>query len=145
MSSYRVNTSEVRELEKRIGSFMSPSDRRKLATELADVLVDQTDKNFKKKRDPDGQPWAPWSTSYARSGRGRFLLDRTGQMRRSVRKGRTGFSLVEVKADFPADLHMEGTRDMPARKFMGFGSDEITAVEAHAVQFMKRVLHERRK
>lgn len=121
--------------------LVTKGDLRDLMERVGDALVDVTDRHFDEKKDPDGANWERWSESYRKSGRGVALLDRTGEMRRGLRRGRTGGRSVRVgfAADY-APYHVHGTRRMPRRSPLGFGDDEMIAAEAIAVDWIERLL-----
>lgn len=135
-----VDVSEIRDARARL-ERATAGDRIDLLEACGDALVDATDRHFDRREDPDGRPWDPWSSSYAASGRGVALLERDGTMRRSLRRGRTGGRSVRVGfADPKAGWHHRGSGRLPVREVVGFGADETIAVEAVAVDWIRRQL-----
>lgn len=45
------------------------------------IAAHDIDRHFQTKTDPDGAPWPEWSDSYALSGQGEELMERTGALR----------------------------------------------------------------
>lgn len=105
-------------------------DPRELLSAVGQRLEANIERRFDAKRDPNGAPWAPLAEStreaYARSDKGRragTLLQRTGQMRDSLRSNVLGDDVVEVGMNRITDdgdwqiplLHETGTTRMPRR------------------------------
>jgi phage gpG-like protein len=83
----------------------------------------------KTKRDPDGNPWAPWASSTARARRlngtaGTGLLYITGRLDQSLTYSVQG-PKVSVQTSNPYARYLQnGTSKMRARPFLGFGRVE---------------------
>lgn len=71
---------------------------------------------------PDGQPWQPWSAAYAKSGRGRSLERRTGDLMGAIDYFVSGSDEVTLEAALP----------YAARQQFGFyGTDSRGAKVSH--------------
>lgn len=101
-----------------------------------DIAERERDRISDDKFDPDGQEWAPWSTSYADSLQGVSLLERTGRMRKSFRSKSSSKS-VSIRNIAPyAKFHQGGTKKMPARPILGWGPEEIEIANNHATTIL---------
>lgn len=125
---------------------------RPLLAQVADVIkVDIEDRITSTKVDPEGKPWAAWapSTAKARMKDGTFglgLLNHGGgllgslvpavlQNRSADGRYSSGFSAVVTATAPYAGFLQNGTRNMPARPFMGISQqaneDIIDLVNAY--------------
>jgi phage virion morphogenesis protein len=81
------------------------------------------------KSGPDGKAWAPWSSGYAKSGRGRSLERRSGDLMAAIDYAIQGGDAVMLTADLPYAARQQfgfnGTDsrgrkiDHPARPYLG--------------------------
>lgn len=89
-------------------------------------MEEETEKQFVSQVDPDGQPWAALAPSTLeqkrRQGYPDDILTRTRKMRRSVKAIASSRS-VEIRIDFPAQFHQEGTDKMPQRRILGLNNE----------------------
>lgn len=84
---------------------------------------------FETRTDPNGQAWAPWAPStvksYPANGHG-FLLDRYGDMLRSVSHSATATSVTIGFGQPYAAYHEFGTKHMPRRGLLTADPDSGT-------------------
>jgi phage gpG-like protein len=85
-------------------------------------MVVDTQDQFRKGIDPDGNPWAPLSPvtllNKAKLGYPPDILIATGDMERTVDYAFIGKGVV-IRIGFPAQFHQRGTTKMPARIILG--------------------------
>lgn len=123
-----IDDSELRNADKRLAKI-TDKDFRDLLTAVGETMMQVADSRFQSKTDPDGRSWAPWSESYRKSGRGRSLLERSGKMRKSLRKRVTRRTVrVKFGVDY-YEFHHDGTSRMPKRQILGFGGEDLTSID----------------
>lgn len=134
----RIDASEIEALRQRLAGLTRLDMRTMLRRSGKDIAARTKERLERDKYSPDGVPWDPWSASYAASGRGKSLLDRTGAMKRSIRPYNTRKTLA-VEAFSPyAKYHQSGTKKMPARPFLGIGPEEIEILETRAIELLEK-------
>ena len=109
--------------------------RREFMEEVGKEIVEITQNRIEKtKKDPEGKRWAPWkpSTRKARQkdgSAGKGLLFRTGALRDSI-EYKANSKNVTVFSQLPyAKFLQSGTKNMPARVFIGNGPQEERAIQ----------------
>ena len=128
---------EVRALEARLTDYIvhRTDAFRAMLTDIGeDIAERERDRISDDKFDPDGQPWEPWSQSYADSGQGVALMHRTGRMVKSFRS-KASSKRVTIRNIAPyAKFHQGGTKKMPARPILGWGPEEIEIANNAAIE-----------
>lgn len=134
MISLELNISEVLEIDRKIQRFQGRRGRARfdLMQAVGDDVMEREKNRIGDQYDPDGQPWAPWSEGYV----GNALLNLTGRMAGSFQSRATQkTATIENKAPY-FKFHQGGTKNMPARKVFGWGSEEIEIANKHAVDHL---------
>lgn len=110
------------------------ADKQRLMDKIGTYLVSTTQARIKTlKKGPDGAPWHPWAprTYMARAKAGTLaggLLYNTGGLFNSVSHHVAG-DTVEVSSSAPYARYLQlGTKNMPARPFLGISKDDESAV-----------------
>lgn len=89
----------------------------------SDYLLEKTRERFKTQVDPNKKPWAPHARDY-----GNPILYRTGKLFRSIylnKRNPKRHHLRWNRSQAPYGIyHMEGTRYMPARPFIGINKGD---------------------
>ena len=127
---------EVEGLEEVKGAFASISafDGRKLLRQVGELIVAQTEVRIRDtKRDPDGEPWKPWSPTYeqTRLPHHSLLMD-TGAdgspdaLLNSIEMRPRGRTKVVVAPDSRVGYAEFVQADRP---FMGLGSEDLSEIE----------------
>lgn len=104
-------------------------ERSDFLNELGIGMVQEVHKRIAdSKQSPDGTPWRPWATSTAkarrRAGASSSLLYNSGDLYRSINYNVTGDKLT-ISSSVPYAKYLQhGTRNMPARPFLGSGPSE---------------------
>lgn len=105
--------------------------------EAAQVRITET------KSSPDDNPWAPWSNQrrQERIAKGNadlgLLLD-TGTLLNLIHSVSTPYGVeIGTGLDYAADLQ-NGTRNMPARPFLGWTPGEMATTEQMAALFIEK-------
>lgn len=106
------------------------ASRKDFLNELGVGLVDEVHKRINDtKTAPDGTRWKPWASSTAKARRragtaSSGLLFNSGELTRSIGYTITG-NKVAVNTTLPyAQFLQNGTKNMPARPFLGMGKAE---------------------
>jgi phage virion morphogenesis protein len=103
----------LKTLQRKLSSLSKP------LKEAADYMVEETEDNFLKESDPDGQRWAPLAASTLKSKRGRNILRETEALAGSITSSVGGNqATVQVGTSY-GKYHQAGTRKMPQRKIIG--------------------------
>ena len=106
------------------------SSRKDFLDELGKGLVGEVhNRLYNTKASPDGTAWKPWASSTAKARRragtsSAGLLVNTGTLARSVEYEVTGDKVVVRNTQSYAQYLQNGTRNMPARPFLGMGKAE---------------------
>ena len=94
------------------------------------------------KVDPEGKPWKAWSytTMMQRSkfGPSRGLLYRSGALLRSFDFKVTNSKVTITNTKSYAPYLQEGTDNMPARPFLGWGKDSDKNATSAFIEYFKR-------
>lgn len=134
-------TTELDGLEPVVGWLNALGQPRRIAEGLANLgalIENQIKARFDDRRTPDGEPWAPWSDSYAATRHdNQSLLVATGAYRDSFAWDLTGEELrVGSNMAQAAILNWGGTDDMapgpaaiPAREHIGVSDENIREIE----------------
>lgn len=81
-----------------------------LANDFAEKTLKLTDENFDKRQNPAGIRWRPRKKKYPHP-----ILEKTGKMRRSFRKGQ---GATVYSTDAKAKYHQYGTKKMARRQML---------------------------
>lgn len=111
--------------------------------EIADKEIRNAQNRIRmKKTDPEGRPWRPWSYATMQNrikqgNAGRGLLYVSGLLARSFNKDVSGNEL-SISNDAPyAEYLQEGTRNMPARPFLGWGKKSMADAEKIVLKYLE--------
>lgn len=102
---------------------------------VGQAMVELAQKRISKtKTAPDGSKWAPWASSTAKARRkagtsGTGLLYITGQLHDSIEYEVQGPKVVVRSRETYGQYLQNGTRNMPARPFLGTGPQEERAMQ----------------
>lgn len=131
MIEVRVST-DTRDLETLLSKLKNP---RPALVEIGRMLQGSTrDRLQKSKIGPDGKPWAPWSLStlLARTRKGtagRGLLNDSGNLSRGITYEVRGNTVVVGATASYASYLQEGTKNMPARPFVGVSKQDEKQID----------------
>ena len=114
-----------RHLQKILDRF---ADTRNLMEAIGASLVSSTQLRFEEGQNPEGQPWKPWSASYAARRRGEAILLDKGRLSDSLTFV-AGPDRVEVGTNvIYAAIHQFGGEEVgipiPARPYLGLSGDD---------------------
>lgn len=118
-----------------------------ILADIGDIGVrDSVNRIHSTKVDPSGNAWAPWSSSYARSGRGNSLEHKSGDLMASIDSFVSGPDEVTLHADlayaarqqfgFSGADSLGRSVSHPARPYLGLSaeaSDEVGVVVARHI------------
>ena len=112
---------------------LDPSQERELVRLLDSDTRGQVRLRFRQRRDPDGRRWQPRKKAYPHP-----ILFKSGDLYRSIK-----VENLEQSADTPyAGVHQYGSRsqNIPARRYLGWGANDLEEIEHTADQFLDRWL-----
>lgn len=119
--------SDTTDLETLLSKLKNP---RPALVEIGRMLVKSTQERIQKtKQDPTGKPWAPWSmgTLLGRTRKGtaaRGILYDSGNLLRSIEaQVQSNSVIVGTKVNYASFLQ-DGTKNMPARPFVGISKQD---------------------
>ncbi|MDR2923510.1 MAG: phage virion morphogenesis protein [Treponema sp.] len=144
-AAVEIKLQEIDKLARKLNEFvLSGGDKAGLLNSLGKFIEEQQIKERIEitKRDPDNKKWDPWKEStekYLREYKPESsLLMREGLLLMSIEHQLTGNDSVLVGSTREyAEYLQEGTKKMAARKFLGFGTDDITELQDAVDEFMK--------
>lgn len=121
----------------RLGRLSEPLDP--LARRVRILLHNQHERRIAtEKTDPDGAPWPPLAASTLRRKRGSMLVE-TGRLLGSLVSRQDGLMVSETNQARPYNVFINaGTRRMPARRYMGIGSDGRHEIEQACMDMIRR-------
>lgn len=115
--SIRVTTSGLDEARAFVARLADVGEA--LEEPIAETVEAQVERRIGvEKTAPDGGTWPAWSASYARSGKAREMLERSGALLRSVTHIIRG-DTIEVGSDLPY-----ARRQQQRRPFLGLGAQD---------------------
>jgi len=122
----------------RLAAELTSRERGRFAKELAKGIKAIAEKRVRTtKKDPDGQPWRPWSNSYART-RGAqhsLLIDKRKLVRRFNAYASPAGRFLKVWNSAPYAGYVQAKRP-----FLGIGRLEDELVHRLAERFFRQVL-----
>lgn len=143
--------SGIERLQRRIDRLANP-DLQGLGEVLGAMSESQARKRLSEdKAAPDGTPWAPWSKEYAgRQKGGKSYLEGEGNLIDSITFDvQGGRVLIGSDLEYAAIHQYGGTPDMkpgpagiPARPYLGWGDDDLAAIQAEADAWLDRHLEQ---
>jgi len=141
-AAVEIKLQEIDKLKRKLNEFvLSGGDKARLLLSLGMVIEEQTKSRFDIQRDPQGDPWRELTEAYkARKGltSSGGILVREGFLQMSIEHQlKSGDTVLVGSPREYAAYHQEGTKKMPARKFLGFGTDDITELQDAVDEFMK--------
>jgi len=139
-----VKVQEIYKLLCKIDEFiLSGGDKKRLLDSLGMVIEEQTKERIEiTKQDPDNVKWDPWKESTQKYMQKHFpkssLLFREGYLLDSIEHQVIGSDtlLIGSSREYARYLQ-EGTKNMVARKFLGFGTDDIIELQDAVDEFMR--------
>jgi len=139
-----VKVQEIYKLLRKLDEFvLSGGDKKRLLNSLGMVIEEQTKERIDiTKQDPDNKKWDPWKEAtqkfMQKYSKGSSLLNREGGLLDSIEHQMKGSDAVLVGSSKEyAGYLQEGTKKMVARKFLGFGTDNIIELQNAVDEFMK--------
>lgn len=125
------DTSDLQRMQAQLAELTIEPDE--LLSDIGDVLADSTRERINAGRDPEGQPWAPWTPRYAkeRKGPGQQLLQATGALAGSIGHFAEGGDTIVVESPLPYAGAVQALRP-----FLGItdAEDELLAVAEEAIE-----------
>lgn len=115
-----VNIQDAQLQQKIAAAHARLSDLHPLLDSIGAMMESNVRKRFSTRKDPDGQSWQPWAektiATYPKKGAHKRLLDRYGDMIKSLSHTVTGADSVRIGFGQPyAVYHEFGTQNMPRR------------------------------
>lgn len=105
------------------------SDLKPVMSAIGGILESSTRLRISnQKKDADGQKWAALSESTLRSKRRGSLLVNRGMLMRSITHSASTRSVIVGSNMAYARFHQEGTKNMPARPFLGLSKHDYEDV-----------------
>lgn len=105
------------------------SDLKPVMSAIGGILESSTRLRISnQKKDADGQKWAALSESTLRSKRRGSLLVNRGMLMRSITHSASARSVIVGSNMAYARFHQEGTKNMPARPFLGLSKHDYDDV-----------------
>jgi len=145
-AAVEIKLQEIDKLQRKLNEFvLSGGDKERLLNSLGMVIEEQTKERIDiTKQDPDNKKWDPWKESTQKYMQKYFpkasLLyrDPSGGLLNSIEHQMKGSDAVLVGSSKEyAGYLQEGTKNMVARKFLGFGTDNIIELQNAVDEFMK--------
>jgi len=140
-----VKLQEIEKLQKKLNDFvLSGGDKAGLLKSLGEVIEEQVKERVDiTKKDPDGRKWDPWKASTEKFMREYFpaasLLLREGHLLGSIEHQMKGSDSILIGSTMEYSIFLqEGTKNMAARRFLGFGIDDIAELQDAVDEFMAR-------
>jgi len=145
-AAVEIKLQEIDKLARKLNEFvLSGGDKAGLLNSLGMVIEEQVKERIDiTKQDLDNKKWDPWKESTQKYMQKNFpkasLLyrDPAGGLLNSIEHQMKGSDAILVGSSKEyAGYLQEGTSKMVARKFLGFGTDDITALQDAVDEFMK--------
>jgi phage gpG-like protein len=143
-AAVEIKLQEIDKLARKLNEFViSGGDKARLLKSLGMVIEEQVKERIDiTKQDPDNKKWDPWKESTLQYLQKYFpkasLLYREGGLLDSIEHQMKGSDTILVGSSKEyASYLQEGTNKMVARKFLGFGTDDITELQDAVDEFMK--------
>jgi phage virion morphogenesis protein len=127
----QISSSGFRKLQRRLTRIEEAVSADNLLPEIAELLLDRTRDRFQRGVDPDGTPW-PKSASAARrerAGQPGGTLFNTGALYRSIHAIIDSDRVVLTSSIPYAREHQRGEKGQVKRRFLGFSSEDASAVD----------------
>jgi len=144
-AAVEIKLQEIDKLARKLNEFvLSGGDKTRLLNSLGKLIEEQQIKERidTTKKDPDNVKWDPWKEStqkfMQKYSKGSSLLNREGGLLDSIEHQMKGSDAILVGSSKEyASYLQEGTKNMVARKFLGFGTDNIIELQNAVDEFMK--------
>jgi phage gpG-like protein len=146
-AAVEIKLQEIDKLARKLNEFvLSGGDKTRLLNSLGELIEEQQIKERIDitKQDPDNKKWDPWKESTQKYMQKYFskasLLSRdpAGGLLNSIEHQMKGSDAILVGSSKEyAGYLQEGTKNMVARKFLGFGTDDITALQDAVDTFLR--------
>jgi len=146
-TAVEIKLDEINKLQQKLNSFvLSGGDKTRLLKSLGMVIEGQIEDRIEfSKQDPDNKKWDPWKEStlkYLRRYKPKSsLLHRQfgGLLLTTITSEMQGSDTILAGSPMEyAEYLQDGTKKMVARKFLGFGTDDIIELQDTVDEFMKR-------
>lgn len=128
----------------RLAVALEPDDNiQAILDEGCAVVFNHMRTRFLQQVNPDGTPWPPSKAAQrrARLGRGGGTLFRTGKLWRSLQLSVEDANTRSIGTDVDyAKFHQFGTIHLPQRIIIGFGPDDVQAMEEAVIHRLATVL-----
>jgi len=146
-AAVEIKLQEIDRLAHKLNEFvMSGGDKERLLNSLGELIEEQQIKERIDitKCNPEGRKWDPWKESTEKYMRKYF--PKASLLYRDPAEGLLGSIEHQMKGSDTilvgstreyASYLQEGTKKMAARKFLGFGADDITALQDAVDEFMR--------
>lgn len=119
---------------------MRLSDRHQLLDMLASSVTESSKERFETKTDPQGQPWAAWSSAYAATVKNpnHSLLFKSGALKASIANEIFGHdvAVIGTKQHY-AKQHQYGAGMLPARPFIGLSEEDKKKLKELSANWVK--------
>jgi len=146
-AAVEIKLNEIEKLQKKLNEFvLSGGDKAGLLESLGMVIEEQIKERIDiSKTNPEGQKWDPWKESTKKYMQKYFpaasLLYRDpaeGLLNSIVHQASGSDSVLIGSNKEYSPFLQEGTKYMAARKFLGFGTADIAALQDAVDEFMAR-------
>jgi phage gpG-like protein len=145
-SAVEIKLQEIDKLARKLNEFvLSGGDKSELLNSLGMVIEEQVKQRIDiTKKNPQGDKWDPWKESTRIYMQKYFpaakLLwrDPAEGLLNSIEHQLSGSDSVLVGSSKEYSVFLqEGTKNMVAREFLGFGTDDITELQDAVDEFMR--------
>jgi len=144
-TAVEIKLDEINKLQQKLNAFvLSGGDKASLLDSLGMVIEEQTKERIEiTKLNPDNIKWDSWKESTHKYLQKHFpkasLLFREGYLQMSIEHQLKGNDTVLVGSPMEyAEYLQDGTKKMEARKFLGFGTDNIIELQNAVDEFIRR-------
>ena len=137
-----LKTGEIQKLAQKLNAYtLTPAMKRQLLESLGEVAEEQSKERFDTETGPDGDKWRSLTEKYARRKRKKTsggILVWGGEMRNSIEHQMRGFDTVLIGSPMEyADFHQSAKSAKRLRRFLGFGTTDISELSDAVDAFMK--------
>ncbi len=142
MSAVSIDLSKMEVLVDRLEEYLT-SDIDELLLSIGEMLVKRVVERIKDgKETPSGAPWEMWAESTARyrerkGNASQGILWDNGNLWESIRAELRGQSVAVGSELNYARYIQDGTKNMPAREFLGFGAAEVDEIGSMVGDFIR--------
>ncbi len=137
--TFELNVSGDEEMRKLLDKAAN-LDTTDMMEVLSMGLVAQTESRFASKTAPDGTPWEPWSSGYAKTRQGNHsLLIDSSRMLTSIYASHTRTTASVGSPMVYAAAHQRGNpnKNLPARPFLGASPENLEELHDLGVDYLR--------